>query len=126
MPGHRAGISSRARCLKVDVQLDLVPLRISDVEAVREAVMGRADDARTRRGDRVTRLAQLIVRLAYLEAEVVEPNAPAARDRCGARSDLDEQQLVMCAARRERRGWEPKPLLRCDLAPTERLSIEAP
>src|SRR2546428_5697121 len=81
---HGARIVFPAGRLYVDIQLDLIAVRVFDVQAVGHAVIGRTDDPHPRKGDRVPRLAELVVGLADLEAKVVKPNAGPARIRGGA------------------------------------------
>ena len=55
---------------------------------MRHAMVGRASDAHTRRDKLVARFAKLIVRLADLQAEVVQPEPAASRQRrCAAYLD---------------------------------------
>src|SRR5438132_2709351 len=121
---HGRGMVLPARRLHVDVELDLVTVRIFDVEAVRHPVIRHTDDLRARLLELVTRLAQLVVGLADLQSEVIEAEAPSLRQRRGTRADLDEQQLVMRAARGERRRWKLHPALGRDLVPAEQLAVE--
>ena len=65
---------------------------------MRHAVVRRADQLHAGLDDRVARLAQLVVRLADLQTEVIEADTPSRRDGRRVRTHLDEQQLVVRAA----------------------------
>jgi hypothetical protein len=55
----------------VDMELDLVPVRVAQVQRVSDDMVGQADDRRAGRDDRVARGAELVVGVADLEAEGV-------------------------------------------------------
>src|SRR5438445_4470608 len=86
---HRTRIVFPAGRLYVDIQLDLIAVRVFDVQAVGHAVIGRTDDPHPRKRDRVPRLAELVVGLADLQAKVVKTDAWSARNRCSSRPALD-------------------------------------
>ena len=81
----------------VDVELDLVAVGVEHVEAVGHGVVARAHDRGAGLGHPLQRLAQLVVGVAHLEAEVVQADPPADRERRGVLADLDEEQLVVGA-----------------------------
>src|SRR5205807_2183236 len=107
----------------VDVQLDLVAVRIDDVQAVRDAVIGRPADVRAGDGQGSERLAELLVGGPDLEPEVVHADPSSCGDRQRVRPDLDEKKLVMRASRGEhghlRRAGS-------DLLPSQEVSVELP
>src|ERR1700686_84875 len=111
----------------VDVQLDLVAVGIEDVQAVGHRVIARTHDGHARLLDVLHRIAQLVVAVADLEPEVVEPDVPPLRQRLGVLPDLDEQQLVMRAPAAEQSDRKPTKRSfgrRLQLLPAEYVSVE--
>ena len=79
----------------IDVELDLVPVRILDVQTVGDRVIRGTDEAGTRRHQLVSRLPQLRVGVADLEPEVIHPDSATLRDRHRVLPHLDQEQLVV-------------------------------
>ncbi len=69
-------------------------------------------------------LAQLVVALAHLQAEVVHPHPATARDGRSVGAHLDQQQLVVGPARREGRGREVQRHVTAHLPPPEDVAVE--
>src|SRR5579864_4657483 len=85
----------------VNVQLDLVAVGIQDVQAVADGVIAGADHAHARRLATADRRAQLIVRIADLEPEVVQAHVASTRQWQRVLAHLDQQQLVVSPAAAE-------------------------
>jgi acyl-CoA thioester hydrolase len=115
------------RRLDIDVELDLVAIRILDVKAVGDDVIRRADETGTRRDQLVPGLAQLGVGFPDLEPEVVHPDPAALRDRHRVLPHLDQEQLVMRPPRRKGRGRETNLFAGDrDLLPAQQVAIKMP
>jgi len=111
--------------LDIDVELDLIAVRIFDVEAVGDGVIRRADQAGARRHQLVSSLPKLGVGFSDLESAVIHPDPAALGDRRGVLPHLDQEQLVVRAAGREGRGRETDLFARDrDLLPAQQVAIE--
>ena len=111
----------------VDVELDLVAVRIGDVQAVRDGVVARADDGDAGFLTAPYGGAQLVVRVAHLEAEVVHAHVPPAGEIFGILPNLDEQQLMVGAAaaeERDRHVAERAVLRGTESLPTEHVAVK--
>ena len=104
----------------IDVELDFVPIRIADVQAVRHVVVRGTDEGHVRFHQPRKCGPQFIVAIADLEPEVIQANASAYRNRSGSGTDLNEEQFVMSSATGERRSGHPWHARR-DQLPTEHL-----
>ena len=62
-----------------------------------DGVVGRAHDGDAGVHQPPVRLAQLVVRVTHLQADVVEPEPPAGGDGRRVRTHLDQQQFVVGA-----------------------------
>src|SRR5258708_1354579 len=115
------------RRLDIDVELDLIAIRILDVEAMGDRVIRRTDEAGAGRLQLVSCLPQLGVGFSDLESEVIHPDPAALRDRRRVLPDLDQKQLVMRPPGREGRGRETDLFARDrDLLPAQHVAIETP
>jgi acyl-CoA thioester hydrolase len=113
--------------LDIDVELDLIAIRIFDVEAVGDDVIRRPDETGARGGQLVSRLPQLGVSFADLESELIHPDPAALGDRRGVLPHLDQEQLVMRPSRRKGRGRETNLFAwDGDLLPAQQVAIEMP
>src|SRR5580700_10096989 len=118
---NRCEHQRRVRCPvhagDVDVELDLVAVGVEDVQAVGDGVVAGAHDRGAGLLHGSQRVAQLVVGVAHLEAEVVEADVAALGLWLGVVTDLDEQQLVMRPVRggRERGGGEADLVVRRQL-----------
>src|SRR3984893_1885521 len=111
----------------VDIQLDLVAVGVEDVQAVGHRVIARTHDGRARFLDVLHGVAQLVVAVADLEAEVIEPDVPSLGKRLGILPHLDEQQLVVSASaaeQRDRKATKGAAARRLQLLPAEYVAIE--
>src|ERR1700736_5870645 len=111
----------------VDIQLDLVAVRVEDVEAVGDRVVARAHNAHARRLNVLDRVAQLVVAVADLEPEVIQPDMPSFWERLGILAHLDEQQLVVSAPAAEQRNRKATKwclVRRLQLVPAEHVAVE--
>src|SRR5207245_5837992 len=109
------------------VPLTLDCVGILDVHAVRHPVVGGPDNLGSRRHQPIPRLAQLAIRLADLQPEVVQTNPPSAGDGGRTVTDFDQEQLVVGSAGREGRRRKTQLYPRSlDLPPAEDLAVEPP
>src|SRR5580658_1812047 len=93
--GDELGVGLPVDAGNVDVELDLVAVRILDIETVGHGVVARSHHGRSRRFQLTQRLAQRVVGVADLEPEVVHTDPASGGDGGGVVAHLDEEQLVM-------------------------------
>src|SRR4051794_34630666 len=92
------------RWLDVDVELDLVAVRIFDIQAMRYRVVGGPNDRHTMLLACTDGFAELVVCLADFQAEVVHADARVLWNRRCVRTDREKQQLMMRSSGRECRA----------------------
>src|SRR5580700_4133783 len=110
----------------IDVELDLVSVGIRDVEAVGDGVVARADDVDARFLATPYRIAQLVVRVAHLETEVIQADMAATRQVLRVLTDLDEQELVVRAPAAEERDRDAaeRAVRGLETLPAEHIPVE--
>src|SRR5205823_13281059 len=114
------------RRLDVDVELDLVAVRILDVETVGDGVIGGPDEPSAGRYQLVASLAEFGVGFSNLEAEMVHADPAPARDRRRLLPHLDQQQLVVGTPRRKGSGRKADLLAGDrDLLPAQHITIRS-
>jgi len=113
--------------LDIDVELDLIAIRILDVETVGDGVVRRADEAGARRDQLIPGLPQLGVGFSDLESEVVHADPAALGDWRRVLPHLDQEQLVMGPPGGKRRSGKTDLFARDrDLLPAQQVAIEMP
>src|SRR5262249_14043037 len=96
--GNLGRILTPSCWLHVDVDLDLVAVRIQEVHAVSNSMIGHSDDGHVGFAQTRNRRAQHIVALPYCQSKMVEAHAWLGRNRRGFMTDLDQQKFMVGAA----------------------------
>ena len=91
---HPAVIAAPVKRRVIDIQLHLVAVRVAQVDALADGVVGQAIDVEAGLPDALTGGPEVFQRIADLPAGVVEATSLPVR-RGWRVADLDQQQLVM-------------------------------
>ena len=91
---HPAVVVTPVECRVVDIQFHLVTVRVAQVDALADGVVGQAVDVEAGLFDALTGGPEIVQRIADLPAGMVEATSLSVR-RAGCVTDLDQQQLVV-------------------------------
>jgi len=81
--------------LHIDVQLNLIPVGILDVERMSNRMVTGSRDEHPGRLTSAERSAEFVVAGADFQTEVVHPDSVASSQRLSVMTNLDEEQFVM-------------------------------
>jgi hypothetical protein len=86
----------------IDEELDVVAVRIAEIEAVADGVVARAEDRYTEFREPVGGLTEVVVGVPDLQTDVVQALVATTWLRSGVLPYLNEEELVVGPATRER------------------------